>query len=109
MLEGLSSCERICATPLPIVYCIYLKRLILIYCFALPFNLIEKMEWWAIPVVAIVSFVLLGLEEVGKELENPFMYGINDLPVDNLCHNIANDVETIANFSAENFLPLTSV
>ncbi|HEY9769444.1 MAG TPA: bestrophin family ion channel [Coleofasciculaceae cyanobacterium] len=98
MVEGLSSCERISQTPLPIAYRIYLKRLILIYCLGLPFNLIQKMGWWAIPVVAIVSFILLGLEEVGKELENPFLYGVNDLPVNDLCNKIINDVESIAIF-----------
>ena len=109
MIEGLSGCERISTTPLPVAYRIYLKRLILIYCFGLPFNLIEKMGWWAIPVVAIVSFILLGLEAVGEELENPFLYSANDLPIDNLCQNITNDVEAIANFSAEKFLPLTTI
>ena len=98
MIEGLSSCERISKTPLPVAYRIYLKRLILIYCLGLPFNLIQKMHWWAIPVTAVVSFILLGLEEVGKELENPFLYGKNDLPVNSLCHNIARDVDSISNF-----------
>ncbi|MEM8723000.1 MAG: bestrophin family ion channel [Cyanobacteria bacterium P01_G01_bin.39] len=100
MIEGLSSCERISKTPLPIAYRIYLKRLILIYCLGLPFNLIQNMQWWAIPITAVVSFILLGLEEVGKELENPFLYGKNDLPVNALCRNIATDVDSIANFKA---------
>ena len=98
MVEGLSNCERISKTPLPIAYCIYLKRLILIYCLGLPFYLMQKMHWWAIPMTAVVSFILLGLEEVGKELENPFLYGKNDLPVNALCQNIATDVDSIANF-----------
>jgi ion channel-forming bestrophin family protein len=106
MVEGLSSCERIAQTPLPIAYCIYLKRLILIYCLGLPFNLVENMEWWAIPVVAIVSFILLGIEELGNELENPFQYDANDLPVNALCNNIVVDVESIANFSEAKFSSL---
>ena len=64
------------------------------------------MHWWAIPVTAIVSFILLGLEEVGKELENPFLYGVNDLPVNDLCQNIATDVESIASFASEDFVSL---
>lgn len=103
MVEGLSSCERISKTPLPMAYRIYLKRLILIYCLGLPFNLIQKMHWWAVPVTAIVSFILLGLEEVGKELENPFLYGKNDLPVNSLCRNIAADVDSIANFALQDY------
>jgi putative membrane protein len=108
MIEALTSCERISTTPVPIAYRIYLKRLILIYCLALPFNLIEKMQWCAIPIVAIISFILLGLEQVGKELENPFLYGVNDLPMDLLSQNIIGDVESIANFSSEELLPLIS-
>ncbi len=107
MIEGLSGCERVSRTPLPIAYSIYLKRLILIYCLGLPFNLIQRMHWWAILVTAVVSFILLGLEEVGRELENPFLYSINDLPVDNLCQNIAADVESIASFDSADFSSLT--
>lgn len=64
------------------------------------------MQWWAIPVTAIVSFILLGLEEVGKELENPFLYGVNDLSVNALCQKIATDVESIANFASEDLVSL---
>lgn len=46
-------------------------------------------------------------EEVGKELENPFLYGVNDLPVNALCQNIATDVESIASFASEDFVSLT--
>jgi ion channel-forming bestrophin family protein len=106
MIEGLSGCERVSKTPLPIAYSIYLKRLILIYCLGLPFNLIQRMHWWAILVTAVVSFILLGLEEVGRELENPFLYSVNDLPVDNLCQNIAADVESIASFDSADFSSL---
>lgn len=108
MIEALTSCERISTTPVPIAYRIYLKRLILIYCVGLPFNLIEKMQWSAIPIVAVISFILLGIEEVGKELENPFLYSVNDLPMDLLCQNIMGDVESIANFSSEKLSPLKS-
>jgi ion channel-forming bestrophin family protein len=106
MIEGLTSCERIAKTPLPIAYCIYLKRLILIYCLGLPFNLVEHIGWWAILVVAVVSFALLGIEQLGNELENPFQYDVNDLPVNTLCNDLADDVASIANFSSEKFLSL---
>ena len=107
MVGGLSSCERIANTPLPIAYRIYLKRLIFIYCLGLPFRLVPQIQWLTILIVAIVSFILLGMEEVARELENPFLYGANDIPLNNLCDNIIGDLETIANFSSEELLPLT--
>lgn len=93
MMEGIGSCERISSTPLPIAYRIYLKRLILIYCIGLPFRWVPEIHGWALPMVAVVSFILLGLEEVGRELDNPFGQDANDLPIDDICQTIADNVE----------------
>ncbi|KAI9132776.1 bestrophin family protein [Acaryochloris sp. CCMEE 5410] len=100
MIEGLSSCERIRSTPLPIAYRIYLKRLILIYCVGLPFRWVPEIHGWALPMVAVVSFILLGLEEVGRELDNPFGQGANDLPIDDICQTIADNVDQAKAISA---------
>lgn len=108
-IEGLGACERIASTPLPVAYRIYLKRLILIYCIGLPFNLVIDMQWLTVPIVAIVSFILLGVEEVGKEIENPFLQGINDLPVDTIAQNVIRDLNTIANFSSDKLTPLKEI
>jgi putative membrane protein len=43
----------------------------------------------------VVSFLLLGIEEVAGELENLFGYNVNDLPVDDLCRTIQSNVEQI--------------
>jgi putative membrane protein len=97
LIEGLTSCERILKTPLPISYTIYLKRLILIYCIGLPFHLVTKIGWLAAIVVGLVSFILLGVEQIGNEIENPFGHDANDLPLDDICQNIITNVEqTIA-------------
>lgn len=95
MVEGLSSCERIASTPLPIAYRIYLKRLILIYCVGLPFRWVPEIHGWAVPMVAVVSFILLGIEEVGRELENPFGNDANDLPTDDICQTITDNVNEV--------------
>jgi putative membrane protein len=94
LTEGLSGCERIITTPIPIAYRIFLKRLILIYCLSLPFRFVPELTWGAVPMMAIVSFLLLGVEEVGRELENPFGYQANDLPLDEICSAILSSVET---------------
>ena len=95
LVEGVSGCERIVTTPIPIAYRIFLKRLILIYCIGLPFKLVSTLAWWSVPVVGIVSFLLLGIEEVGRELENPFGYDANNLPLDDICKTVTNNVENI--------------
>ncbi len=97
LVEGLTSCERITKTPLPISYCIYLKRLILIYCLGLPFHLVVEIDWLAAIAVGFVSFILLGIEQIGNEIENPFGHDFNDLPIDAICDGItANVAQAIA-------------
>lgn len=93
LVEGLTSCERIIKTPLPIAYSIYLKRLILIYCIGLPFHLVIDIHWLTAIAVGLVSFILMGVEQIGNEIENPFGHDFNDLPIDAICEGIAANVE----------------
>ena len=93
LVEGLTGCERIIKTPLPISYCIYLKRLILIYCLGLPFHLVIDIDWLTAIAVGFVSFILLGIEQIGNEIENPFGHDFNDLPIESICEGIAANVE----------------
>lgn len=102
LIEGLTSCERILTTPMPIAYAVYLKRLTLIYCGFLPFKLVDTLSWWAIPVVAVICFVLLGVEEIGNEIENPFGRDPNDLPLDDICKGILDQVQQASSFAPSN-------
>lgn len=89
-----SGCERILKTPLPLPYSIHLKHLLLLYCFALPFQFVEDLDWFTIPVVGIISFALLGIEDIGVEIENPFGYDRNDLPLDQFCQQLQTEIES---------------
>jgi len=93
LVEGLTSCERIIKTPLPIAYSIYLKRLILIYCIGLPFHLVIDIHLMTAIAVGLVSFILMGVEQIGNEIENPFGHDFNDLPIDAICEGITANVE----------------
>ena len=68
----LSGCERILNTPIPPAYSIHLKHLLLLYCGALPFYLLQDLGWLTVPAVGIITFALLGIEAIGVEIENPF-------------------------------------
>ena len=95
LVEGLTSCERILTTPIPLAYTIYLKRLLLIYCIFLPFQLLEKAGWLTGLLVALISYVLFGIEEIGNEIQDPFGHDPNDLPLDKICQTILNNVEDV--------------
>ncbi len=98
LTEGLTGCERILKTPIPMAYGIYLKRLILIYCFSLPFYFVETLGLWTGVLMLIVSFILLGVEEIANEIESPFGHDPNDLLLDDICNSVSENVETVAAF-----------
>lgn len=104
LVEGLSGCERIVKTPMPLSYGIYLKRLTLLYCFLLPLGLAEQLGWWTPGAIALVSFVLLGVEEIGNEIEDPFGYDFNDLKLDDICATLLQDIKSVLSFSEEGIL-----
>jgi len=93
LLDNLGGCERILKTPIPAAYVIHLNQLVLIYCLILPFQFVEDLGWWTGLFVALVSFALFGIEEIGVEIENPFGYDYNDLPLDKICQTIESNIE----------------
>jgi ion channel-forming bestrophin family protein len=95
LVDSLGGCERILRTPIPFAYAIHLKQLLLLYCVLLSFLLANSLQLATAPVVALISFTLFGIEEIGIEIENPFGHDPNDLPLDTICQNISNNVEEL--------------
>ena len=108
LLEAITTCERILSTPIPLAYAIYLKRLLLIYCLSLPFQVVNTLHWWTSPFAVILSFVLLGIEEIGTEIENPFGDDANDLPLEEICTTILNNIEDVITLNSQDKLEVTS-
>lgn len=86
----LGGCERINKTPLPFAYVVHLRRALVIYCFTLPFALVDLFAWKWITVLEtlFLSYVFFGIEEIGVEIENPFGEDENDLPLEDICESI---------------------
>jgi ion channel-forming bestrophin family protein len=104
MVESLIGSERILKTPMPLIYAIYLKRLLLIYFIVLPLHLVSTLEWWTVPSVALISFTLLGIEEIGNQLEDPFGFDLYDLPLDDICQTLTKNLEDLMNENKDNLI-----
>lgn len=89
LIDYLGGCERIMKTPLPFVYVIHLRRALILYCATLPFALLDTFGWWSILPILFIAYTVLGIEEIGVEIENPFGYDDNDLPLEQFCETIA--------------------
>ncbi len=95
MVDVLGTCERILKTPIPLAYAIHLKQLLLLYCLSLPFPMVHDLHWWTWVIVGLISFAVFGIEEIGIEIENPFGYDANDLPLDTICATMQRNIEDL--------------
>jgi putative membrane protein len=96
LTDAQGGCEKILKTPLPFVYAALIKEVLLLYLATLPFVLVSKLGLAAPLAVAGVSLGLLGIEEAGVEIEDPFGSGPNHLALDRICESIARDTAALA-------------
>ncbi len=89
-------CEKIRKTPLPFVYVVMIKQLILVYLLTLPFAVGKECGWWSPVVMAIVALGLFGMEEAGVETEDPFGTDDNCLDMVTYTLTIARDTGQLA-------------
>jgi ion channel-forming bestrophin family protein len=92
LIDYVGGCERIRKTPLPFAYVVHLRRALIIYCFTLPFALVESFGWFTILDVLFVAYTFFGIEEIGVEIEGPFGNDENDLPMQDICETIHNNL-----------------
>lgn len=90
-------CERIRNTPIPFSYSTFIKKFLFIYVITLPFGWVFNLGYFVILIVPFILYVLASLELIAEEIENPFGYDPNDLPVDEICGNIEKHVGEILN------------
>ncbi|MCB0699913.1 MAG: hypothetical protein H6551_03495 [Chitinophagales bacterium] len=89
------ACERIKNTPIPYSYSAFLKKFVFIYVMTLPMGYVFSLNYMVVPVVAIVFYVLASLELIAEEIEDPFGYDENDLPMEKLATNIKKHVSEL--------------
>lgn len=92
IVDSQGGCEKILKTPLPFVYVVMIKQLILVYLTTLPIALCDRIGWWTPLLVAIVSLGLFGMEEASVEIENPFSKDDNCLDMESYTVTIARDL-----------------
>lgn len=94
-IDLMGACERIKKTPIPYSYTMYIKKFLFIYIVTLPFGFLETFGYYTIPTVLLVSFILLSVELIAEEIEDPFGRDVNDLPTDEICVTIKGSAREI--------------
>lgn len=88
MASAAAGCERIKNTPIPFSYALLLHRTAYLYCFLLPFGLVDSIGFMTPFVVGIVAYTFFGLDALGDEIEEPFGLDPNDLPLESISRAI---------------------
>lgn len=94
-IDVIGACERIKNTPIPYSYSMYIKKFVFIYIITLPFGFVTTFKYVTIPTVLLISFVLLSVELIAEEIEDPFGRDVNDLPTDELASKIKDNIREI--------------
>lgn len=105
LVNYIGACERILATPLPRIYSITIRRFILLFLLMLPMALVHLVEvMWFIPLITmLVAYPLLTLDQIGVELENPFLASnLSHLPLDDISANIERNLFAILRLKQTN-------
>ncbi len=84
MADVCGGCERIRKTPIPFSYSMFLKKFIFVYVMTIPFGFIRDFGYVIIPVAMFVFYVLVSLEIIAEEIEDPFGEDPNDLPTEDM-------------------------
>ncbi|CAL5220646.1 g2691 [Coccomyxa viridis] len=86
--EQIGTCERLLKTPIPLSYTRHTSRFLVLWLAFLPFSLWPACGWTSVPASGIISFLLLGIEEIGVQIEEPF--GI--LPIEQICETAEDEI-----------------
>ncbi|SIS54138.1 putative membrane protein [Chryseobacterium piscicola] len=94
-LDVCGGCERIKNTPIPYSYSSFIKKFIILYVLALPIAYVINLGLFMIPLTVFVYYVLMSLELIAEEIEDPFNNDENDIPMETIAQNIEKNVHQI--------------
>ena len=94
LIASIGGCQRIKNTPIPFSYSIFIKKFIFLYVITLPIVFFH-FDYWAVLITTFVFYALVSMEVLAEEIEDPFGTDANDLPLDQICQTIKQDLNNI--------------
>lgn len=92
----IGGCERIASTPIPFTYKVLLHRTVYMYCFLLPFGLVDSIGWMTPLIVVFISYTFMAFDAIVNEIEEPFGAEPNDLALNTMSTMIENTLREMA-------------
>lgn len=99
MIETCGGCERLKGTPIVGWFRVSIWLWLSFYLFLLPWLMVPTFGFWTIPLVMLASYFAVALESTVEQLQEPFGYDINDLPLDAICAGIEKSLAQVLELS----------
>ena len=88
-----TACERIENTSLPFAYSLLVHRTSFFFVILSPWAMVGEMGWWTPVFTAIVAYTFFGLDELARQLQEPFRVDEpNALALSAMCRTMEMDV-----------------
>lgn len=88
LVDAQGGAERIKNTPMPRQYDYIPQLCVQIFCILLPLAMGASMGWFTPLGSALVGFIFLALDKIGRDLEDPFDNTIHDIPLTSITRTI---------------------
>ncbi len=85
--------ERIKNTPLPREYAYFPTLFVQMFCVLLPVGLVDSLGIYTPLASSIVGFMMLAMDQIGGDLQDPFENREHDVPLTSICRTIQIDLE----------------
>jgi putative membrane protein len=73
----------------------FFKKFIFLYVITLPLAFVVQFGYYSIIISVFFFYVLVSIEVLAEEIEDPFGTDDNDLPVDDICRRIEKTLDQI--------------
>lgn len=84
--------ERIKKTPLPMQYRLLPSFFARAFCIILPFAVYQDLQWWTPIGSGLIGMMFLLAVQVGRDLADPFLDRVHDVPMTAICRSIEIDL-----------------
>lgn len=99
--------ERIRNTPLPKQYAHYPRIFVTAFCILLPLGLVSSLLVYTPIASTLVGFMLMTMEKMGSDLQDPFNNDVHDVPMESICQTIR--IDLLQSLGKEAPRPINSV
>lgn len=90
---GVMECIR--NSFIPAVYTLHQRFIMIVWLVLLALYFVNKYWWYTIPLASVMAYIVVGIDSMSCEIEEPFGYDQNDLDLTYFCEGIVCDTRDI--------------